>query len=107
MNLKFEDLPEAIGELIEQNRQILKLVLEKQTGKSAEEEVMTLSDVCEFLELKKQTIYTYASKRQIPFHKKAGKLYFFKEEIMNWIKTGKQERLVTGVKFNSKRKNAG
>ncbi|WP_057939831.1 helix-turn-helix domain-containing protein [Algoriphagus resistens] len=52
----------------------------------------------------KTNIYSYVSKKQIPFHKKAGKLYFFKKEIVDWIETGNKGRLVEGIRFNPKRK---
>ena len=103
MELKFEDLPDAISQLIEQNKLILKSIQEASFSKGTYEEVLTLSRICELLELKRQTIYSYVSKKQIPFHKKAGKLYFFKKEIIDWIET-KNRGTVEGIKFNPKRK---
>lgn len=105
MKLKFEDLPDAVAELIEQNKLILKSLHEASTAEKQYEEVLTLSKICELLDLKRQTIYTYVSKSQIPYHKKAGKLYFFRQEIMQWIKTGNRYRSVDGIGFNRKHKH--
>ena len=33
------------------------------------------------------TIYNLVYKNRIPFHKKSGRLYFFEEELVNWIKS--------------------
>ncbi|WP_439487219.1 helix-turn-helix domain-containing protein [Algoriphagus sp.] len=94
MELKFEDLPEAVSQLIEQNKLILKLMQEANFPKENDEEVLTLTRICELLELKRQTIYSYVSKKQIPYHKKAGKLYFFRKEILAWVKTETKKRIV-------------
>ncbi|MEI8279800.1 MAG: helix-turn-helix domain-containing protein [Bacteroidota bacterium] len=40
------------------------------------------------LNLKRQTLYGYVSKKQIPFSKTMGKLYFSKLDLQNWIKSG-------------------
>ncbi|MBU2020194.1 MAG: helix-turn-helix domain-containing protein [Bacteroidetes bacterium] len=104
MELKFEDLPDAIAQLIEQNNLILKSIQEASFSKRDNEEILTLSRICELLELKRQTIYSYVSKKQIPYHKKGGKLYFFKKEIADWIETENKVRLADGIRFNAKRK---
>lgn len=36
------------------------------------------------------TIYSMTSERRIPFHKRGNKLYFFKDELMQWITDGGQ-----------------
>lgn len=41
----------------------------------------------------KPTIYLYCQKGIIPHHKKNGRLFFFKSEIIEWIKTGKQKTI--------------
>lgn len=41
----------------------------------------------------KQTLYGYCQKSSIPHHKKNGRLFFFKSEIIDWIKDGKQKTL--------------
>jgi predicted DNA-binding transcriptional regulator AlpA len=41
----------------------------------------------------KPTLYGYCQKNTIPYHKKNGRLFFFKSEIILWIKEGKQSTL--------------
>lgn len=43
--------------------------------------------------LTKPTLYGYVQRNEIPYHKKGNRLYFFKSEIIDWIKTGKQKTL--------------
>lgn len=104
MALKFEDLPMAVEDLLEQSRQILKLVQLAMSEENRGEDVLNLSQLCDFLDLKKQTVYSYVSKRIIPFHKKAGKLFFFRHEITEWIKAGNQRSPIEGVRYNGERK---
>ncbi|GGF22332.1 helix-turn-helix transcriptional regulator [Echinicola rosea] len=75
MDLKFEDLPQAVSQLIEQNKLLLKAIHENDFSEKPAEEVLTLSRICELLELKRQTIYSYVSRGLIPYHKKAGKFF--------------------------------
>jgi predicted DNA-binding transcriptional regulator AlpA len=42
---------------------------------------------------KKQTIYEYCRLNKIPYHKKNNRLFFFKSEITDWIKQGKQKTI--------------
>ena len=104
MELKFEDLPDAVSQLIEQNKLILKLMQEANFSKENDEEVLTLTRICELLELKRQTIYSYVSKKQIPYHKKGGKLYFFRKEVLVWIKTETKKRIADRPLFRLERK---
>jgi len=36
------------------------------------------------------TLYQLTSKKQIPFHKRGRKLFFYQDELDNWIKEGRQ-----------------
>ncbi len=42
--------------------------------------------VCELTGKSRPTIYRYVSEKAIPAHKQGGRLYFFKSEILEWIK---------------------
>ena len=37
------------------------------------------------------TIYNKVSKKVIPHYKQGGKIYFFRDELLQWLKTGKVE----------------
>ena len=80
---------EAINELV--NRITTQLNLSLSRDKSLQEdEFMTIDELSNFISMTKGSIYGLFHKNTIPYHKK-GKLYFLKSEIMDWIKSGKQE----------------
>jgi excisionase family DNA binding protein len=43
--------------------------------------------------LDEQTIYRLVRQKEIPFHKRGKKLYFYKSELNQWIKSGKGKTL--------------
>jgi excisionase family DNA binding protein len=61
----------------------------KSNPKPLEEDLTDASGASKLLNYKKGTIYNLVHKNVIPHHKKEGKLYFFKSELIEYIKTGK------------------
>jgi len=49
----------------------------------------SIDDVVKLTGYKKKTIYNYCQSKTIPHCKKNNKLFFFKSDIIDWIKTGK------------------
>jgi excisionase family DNA binding protein len=60
---------------------------DKSSFANAEQPLVT-EDTAVFLNLEEPTIYKHVKNRTIPFHKKGRKLYFFKSELVAWIKSG-------------------
>ena len=85
--ITFEGLPMAISSLAEEVKQIKALILETSTN-DGHDSLLTIEETSEFLYVKKQTLYSYVSKGLIPHHKRAGRLYFLKNELIDWIKSG-------------------
>jgi excisionase family DNA binding protein len=83
----FDSLPQAISSLADELIQIKSLILETTTN-DGHDSLLTIEETSEFLHVKKQTLYSYVSKGLIPNHKKAGRLYFLKNELIDWIKSG-------------------
>ncbi|GGF49894.1 helix-turn-helix transcriptional regulator [Echinicola rosea] len=100
MDLKFEDLPTAIAQLIEQNKLILESIQGAELTNQSSGQILTLNKICELLELKKQTVYSYVSKGLIPYYKKAGKLYFIRDEITEWITSKPAKSKLKGVRYH-------
>jgi excisionase family DNA binding protein len=104
--ITFEGLPLAISSLAEEVMQIKALLLETSTNDGADS-LLTIEETSEFLHVKKQTLYSYVSKGLIPHHKKAGRNYFFKNELIDWIKSGNKRAFdveAEAKKIISKRK---
>lgn len=55
------------------------------------ENPLSIDDASEILDLSKPSLYIKARKGELPSHKKGGKLYFFKSELLAWVKSGKCE----------------
>jgi len=49
-------------------------------------DLLNLNQAAQYLSISHSQLYKYTSQRKIPFHKPAGKyLYFFKQELDEWI----------------------
>ena len=48
---------------------------------------MDVSQTSDFLHKSKAAIYTLVCRRQIPYWKRAGQLYFFRDELIKWIRS--------------------
>ena len=57
----------------------------------ADDRPLSIEEASTFLKIPKATIYTYTSKRGIPFHKVGKNLIFFKRELLEWIEEGKKK----------------
>jgi predicted DNA-binding transcriptional regulator AlpA len=55
------------------------------------EKPIKLDDVVKLTGLTKPTLYGYVQRNELPHFKKGNRLYFFKSEIIDWIKTGKKK----------------
>lgn len=89
--IKFENLPEAVEKLIQGQEELRALLLDKTQDSISVEEPMTIEGVTDFTGFKKNTIYSYVQRKEIPCNKKGNRLYFFKADIIDWIKKGQQK----------------
>ena len=53
------------------------------------DEILTIEQAANFLKLTKPTIYSKCSRRELPHMKRNKRLYFSKDELMNYLKEGK------------------
>ena len=58
--------------------------MEEENGRG--ETPMDVESAAKFLGLSRWTIYAKTSAREIPFHKKAGKIFFYRQELNDWLK---------------------
>jgi excisionase family DNA binding protein len=88
--LKFEDLPEAVENIQTQLSDLRRLLTsdipkEKQLSNKPKNS----HEAARFIGKSVSTIYRLVSQRRINFHKQSGKLYFFEDELIDWIKSGR------------------
>lgn len=91
-NLTFEELPEAVAGLYVKLTKIEELLLElNQTPKTEADQVLSVTAAAEFLSLAVPTLYGYVQRKEIPVNKRNNRLYFLKEELVEWIKAGRKK----------------
>ncbi len=73
-------LQSAIKEILSQDLNKLKPSLP---------DILNIGEAASFLKLKITTLYEKTSQKIIPHFKKGNKLYFYRDELDAWIKTGK------------------
>lgn len=92
-NLTFEELPNMVFFLSQEIKELKTILSNTSTSESFEDLPMKIEGVAELTSLKISTLYGYVQRNEIPYHKKGNRLYFFKSEIIDWIKTGKQKTI--------------
>jgi hypothetical protein len=92
-NLTFENLPTAVGLLIEEIKALRSELLEQKTPPKDEDTWFSIDQLREYLpdHPAKATIYGWVSTRQIPHHKGNKKLRFRQSDIDNWLSGGKRK----------------
>lgn len=87
----FEQTQRDVAEVKKDLKELKALLLEKAKNQSKTDDPLSIDEAVKLTGYTKPTIYGYCQKNEIPFHKKNGRLFFFKSEIIDWIKQGKQK----------------
>lgn len=92
MEITFEQLPQAVNQLFEKLNNIERLLLETSNeNKPNADQLLTIQQAAEFLTLSVPTIYGLVSRAEVPCMKKGKRLYFSKQELTRWIKSGRKQ----------------
>ena len=89
--LTFDQLPQAVGELLDKVDHIIARLGELKGAdgaSSGDDKMMTLDEASKFIGKARSTLYSLTSDNRIPHRKCCNKLYFFKKELLEWIKNG-------------------
>ena len=77
---------------------LIKVAIHQALGEQSEnsiekdkDKIISIQEASAFLNLAKQTLYSFTSRNIIPFFKKGKKLYFRKSDLINWLSEGKQK----------------
>lgn len=94
MSITFNEVPEAICQVIERLTSIEKLLAENGSiTKTEPDQLLTIQQAGEFLNLSVPTLYGYVQRAEIPVNKRGKRLYFSKQELFDWIKEGRRKTL--------------
>ena len=89
--ITFDKLPEAIAYLINEVSQLRKLVEEKQRPTVNKRVPIEIDEACKIIKKAKPTIYTLVRKGLLPCYKHGKKLYFYEDELLEWIDKGRRK----------------
>jgi excisionase family DNA binding protein len=90
--ITFEQLPQAVTRLYDKLESIEKLILAKNHPSQAEaDQLLTIEEAATLAHLSKATLYGLVSRSEIPCMKKGKRLYFSKQELTQWIKSGRKK----------------
>ena len=67
-------------------------VQQDQPKPNSDSEILNADQAAEFLHLAKQTLYTMTCKRKIPFYKNGKKILFKKNELKEWMDSGRKSQ---------------
>lgn len=90
----FDKLPEAVACLIEKVTEIKSLIeIRKENPLDKEPTPIGIDKACRILQKAKPTIYALVRKGLLPCYKRGKKLFFFEDELLSWIRTGKKKTI--------------
>ena len=94
--ITFDKLPQAVAYLIQEVTQIKELVGRNQNQNQLPQKRVPvgIEDACQIIGKAKPTIYALVRKRLLPCYKNGKKLYFFEDELLEWIAKGKKKTLM-------------
>ena len=94
--LTFNDLPEAVSQVltkVERLERVLNIIKDevcKKSSPSAEHIPMTIDEACDFLKMKKSTMYYHIERNNIPVTKRGKNYILFKDELVGWLESGRK-----------------
>ena len=89
--ITFDKLPQAVGYLTEQLERIHIIVAALQPQATTDKHrIVEIDEECKITRKAKSTIYTLARKGLIPAYKRGKKLYFYEDELLQWIESGRK-----------------
>ena len=98
-NITFDKLPQAVGYLTEQVERIHQMVVALQPQVAIDKHrIVEIDETCKITRKAKSTIYTLARKGLIPTYKRGKKLYFYEDELLQWIESGRKTLLDLNLK---------
>ncbi|WP_055445537.1 helix-turn-helix domain-containing protein [Lacinutrix himadriensis] len=89
--IPFEQTQQDVAEVKKELKELKALLQSNAKQQSQTDDPLTIDEIVKLTGYTKPTIYGYCQKNEIPHHKKNGRLFFFKTEIIDWIKEGKQK----------------
>jgi len=94
-NLKFEQLPSAVSELLEK-LDVIEGLLRNQSSQEPLTplcQFLTVREAAKYLNLAVPTVYSLVNRGELPYMKRSKRLYFLREELIEYIKVGRKQSI--------------
>lgn len=92
--ITFENLPKAVAHLVKEIGEIKLLIQNVQIYESKELSIpIGIEEASQLIGKAKPTIYALVRQRKIPSYKYGKKLYFFKDELLEWISKARKKTI--------------
>lgn len=89
--ITFDKLPEAVAYLIQSVSELKTLIAEKKITTPEKRMPIDIDKACRIIQKAKPTIYALVRKGLLPSYKRGKKLFFFEDELIEWIAKGKRK----------------
>lgn len=92
--LSFDKLPKAVSLLMAEVLELKALVIEANNSRKITSKSRTpigIDEACQITGKAKPTIYALVRTRVLPSYKAGKKLYFYEDELLKWIESGKRK----------------
>lgn len=85
----FDQIPKMMNKLYEKMEHIEKMLSAFPQLQLQNDELLTIAEASQLLKLAIPTIYSKVSRNEIPVNKQGKRLYFYKSELIEWIRSGR------------------
>ena len=94
--MTFNDLPKVVSQMfnkVERMERVIDIIKDevcKRSVPNSEHTPMTIDEACEFLKMKKSTMYYHIERDNIPATKRGKNYILFKDELVSWLESGRK-----------------
>lgn len=85
----FDQIPIMMNKLHDKLEHLEKLILRISITEENKNELLNVEQASKLLNLSVATIYSKVCRKEIPVNKKGKRIYFYRHELMKWIKSGR------------------
>lgn len=85
----FDQIPIMMNKIHDKLEHLEKLITRISNGEENMEELLSIQEASKLLNLSVSTIYSKVCKREISVNKQGKRIYFYRHELMKWIKYGR------------------
>jgi len=91
----FDKLPEVVRQLVEKVEGLETLILNLHAQNEDQHKMLNIQEAAAYLNMTVAALYSLVSRRDIPVNKPGKRLYFDKNELNEWIRSGKRNTAAT------------